>query len=399
MKLSSLAAALAIGTGAFVVGACGPTNNGAPDAAVLGSDGGGTDGSTGVLLFKPSNIDLSGIDLSAASDVIISGTNCPIDSEDAEGVTNFVCDFNDKVVHKILTLPDQTKISVFVMKSLRIEASTILSVDGGHLPVVLVALDKMELLGSINVTPGRAGGSFNGMTNSKGSGVGGGPAGDPSGLAGGGASYCGLGGKGGTNTAVGGSAPVAETSNYGTPEIIPLVAGSAGGTAIGNDHGAGGGALQLVAGNTFTLHAGGFVSVGGGGGQYGGQGKGGSNGAGSGGSLLIEAPSVTIQGNLAANGGGGGQGNGDTGEDGHPDKIAQGGHTLNKGAPAGDGSFGAVLTGGDGPTSADQYVGGGGGGGGAGRIRINTTSGQATIAGVLSPPTASACATQGMLKK
>ncbi len=407
MKLRTLAT-LALGTAAFFVGACGSTSNSATDAGETLTDGGGTEAavdgsSSGVLPFKPSNIDLGGLDLSAASDVVLSGTNCPIDSESPAGPTSFLCsqDASNRVVHALLTLPDQTKISVFVMKSLRIEASTILLVNRGHLPVVLVALGTMELLGSIDVAPGTTGGAVNQAADSKGSGTGGGPAGDPGGLAGGGGSYCGLGGKGGTNTNVGGPAPTSPAPAYGTPEVVPLVAGSAGGTAIASSDGAGGGALQLVAGGSFALRAVGFVNVGGGGGAFGGQGKLGANGGGSGGALLIEASSVTIEGNLGANGGGGGQGGGnaDSGEVGHPDKVAQGGHKANEGAPAGDGSFGAMLSGGDGPTSADPFVGGGGGGGGAGRIRINTTSGQAMVTGAISPPTASGCATQGLVKK
>jgi hypothetical protein len=364
-----------------------------------GGDGGGG-GSGGSLSFKPSNVDLSGIDTTGADDVILSGTNCPIDSEAADGPMFLLCsqDANNRVVHKIVTLPDQSRLSVFVMKSLRIEASTVLLVNRGHLPVVLVALNTMELLGSIEVAPGTTGGPFNATKYANGVGMGGGTAGDSSGLAGGGASYCGLGGKGGTNSAEMGAPPVAPTPAYGTPELVPLLPGSAGGNgALTNNGGNGGGALQLVAGTSFTLHSAGYINVGGDGGIFGGEGKDGAGGGGSGGALLIESPTVTIDGKLAANGGGGGQGNGDSGEPGHPDKIAQGGHKMGVGAPAGNGSFGTALNGTDGPTSADTLASGGSGGGGAGRIRINTTAAAASITGAASPAVGTACLTQGKL--
>lgn len=41
---------------------------------------------------------------------------------------------------------------------------------------------------------------------------------------------------------------------------------------------------------------------------------------------------------------------------------------------------------------------GGAGGGGAGRIRINTTTGEATLSGTLSPSATTTCVSQGKLK-
>lgn len=350
------------------------------------------------LPFKPSNVDLSTWDLSGIGDVDLSGAGCVVDGEEAEGPVAFLCDkdFTNKGVHKIVTLPDQTRLSVFVVRSLRVEASTVLEINRGHLPVVLVATETMELVGSIDVGPGTTGGSFDAMAFSRGVGPGGGTAGDATGLAGGGGSYCGLGGKGGTTTATPGNPPVAPTPAYGTSEIVPLVAGSAGGSgALSNDVGAGGGALEIFAGTSFALHKGAFVNVGGGGGSYGGLGKDGAGGGGSGGSLLIESLVVTIDGVLAANGGGGGQGNGDQGEPGHTDAAALGGHKPMEGDPGGTGSFGATLDGGDGASSASGLVSSGSGGGGAGRVRINSKSGAAAITGSVSPGLGTPCATQG----
>jgi hypothetical protein len=374
-------------------GACGSSSKATGDGG--NPDGASTGGSA--ISFKPSNVDLTGWDLSQIGDVDLSGTNCIIDDEEADGPVALLCDmkFTNHVAHKIVTLADQTKLSIYVMKSLRIEASTVLSLSRGHLPIVLITTGPMELLGSIEVAPGQCGGAFNGnMGFAKGAGPGGGTAGDSTGLAGGGASFCGLGGKAGTFTGAASTAPGAPTPSYGTPELIPLVPGSAGGSGDLANDGKGGGALQLVAGTSFVLHAGAHINVGGGGGVFGGTSLQSSGGGGSGGALLIEALTVKIDGAVGVNGGGGGQGNGDQGEDGHFDTVARGGHkaTGAQSDPAGDGSFGTTTSGGDGPSSATFSA--AGGCGGAGRIRINTTSGAATISGTISPG-AGACMTQG----
>jgi hypothetical protein len=62
----------------------------------------------------------------------------------------------------------------------------------------------------------------------------------------------------------------------------------------------------------------------------------------------------------------------------------------------GAGSAGSTINGsaGSGGASNGQN---GGGGGGAGRIRINTSSGSATITGIVSPSMSTSCATQGTL--
>lgn len=395
MMLRRTATLLALGTATLLSGACSSTTN----SGTTG-DGGvesGADGSaTTSLPFTPSNIDLSSMDLSKVGDIDLSGTNCIIDSETADGMVPILCDmkFDNSVAHKIFTLPDQTKLSVWVMKSLRIEASTVLSISLGHLPVVLVALDKMDLLGSIDVAPGTTGGSFNGTSAFvKGVGPGGGTAGDNTAFAGGGASYCGLGGVAGAKA---GSAP-ASPAGYGTPESVPLVGGSAGGSGeLANSDANGGGALQIVAANGIVLHSGAYIRAGGGGGIF--AGGIGAGGGGSGGAILIEAQTVQIDGVIAANGGGGGQGaNGDSGEAGHFDATpALGGH---KGTDSygGNGSAAATIAGAPGVfTAASSSP--GGGGGGAGRIRINTQSGAAAVTGTFSPALTTTCVTQGKLK-
>jgi hypothetical protein len=185
---------------------------------------------------------------------------------------------------------------------------------------------------------------------------------------------------GGTGGPIGGTAAIGGVGEVG----FSLVGGCAGGSeffggtleAIG---GAGGGAVQFVAGTSITLN--GIVSLGGGGGTANAQGAS-SSGGGSGGVIVFEAPKVSIgsSGGIAANGGGGG-GCGVAGGDGTPDGVA---------APGGSGSdCNEELWGGSGgiatSETTDLNAGGnmtgtvsgtyGGGGGSVGRARIATFDG------------------------
>ncbi|MFO0740104.1 MAG: hypothetical protein U0270_29665 [Labilithrix sp.] len=208
-------------------------------------------------------------------------------------------------------------------------------------------------------------------------------------VGGGGGSYC---GKGGFGTGANGTKTSDTSQTYGTPEIIPLVGGSAGsgcnGDTSGYGLGAGGGVLQISAKNAIIVREFGRINAGGGGGLGGCNG----HGAGSGGAILLEAPTVTILGALGANGGGGG--GGPEGQGGRAsDQPALGATQYGTG---GSGSAGTNINGGDGirPAAGDN---GAGGGGGAGRIRINTATGSATITGIVSPSLGTPCATQGVL--
>lgn len=74
-------------------------------------------------------------------------------------------------------LPDQSRVTLYVVRSLRIEPSTVVKVLGKY-PPVIVALDGITVLGSIALDPGTAGGATNAgaMAPSVGSGPGGGGA-------------------------------------------------------------------------------------------------------------------------------------------------------------------------------------------------------------------------------
>jgi hypothetical protein len=338
------------------------------------------------LAFIPSNIDLDGIDLATLGDVEIEnlGGGANTNTESMSGQMR-----NGKQGFKLVDQPDGTRIAVYVFKNVRIARNASLKFSGTNAGA-LVALETMTIYGGITAT---SGGFVNdGSLNPLGGGDGGGfPARDTN--ASGGGSY---GGRGGEGAAAPGGAPGAPGAIYGNPELIPLVGGSSGGAKNGGN---GGGAIQLVAGKRLYISEHGYVSAGGLGG-----GKGfvtattHGHGGGSGGSILLEAPIVEMAGVLAANGGGGGGGTygASAAEDGIWSEMrAAGGYDPTSIAPGGAGSGGAEINGEDGRRGTDDKA--SGGGGGAGRIRINTSTGEATITGKVSPALSTACATQGKL--
>jgi hypothetical protein len=367
-------------------------DSGLPDAAALDARADGPLGDRNAALgFNPSNAGLMGEDASVVGDVVISGPDCDIHSEQGR----WDCVDPGRYVHRFAILPSGWKYSVFVVKSLRIEASGVVATREAA-PVIVIALQDIELLGSIHVVPGTSGGPINDQARTPGNGPGGGLPGGERG-AGGGASFC---GKGGAGAVKPGATAGIVASPYGVAELKPLTGGSSGGTGAFAQGGAGGGAIQLVAGRTFRLGPGAFVSAGGGGGLAGGGTTEMPGGGGSGGAILIEANTVTIAGMLAANGGGGGQGSGTAGEDGRADaEPAAGGGTGDGGAVAGRGGFGGAAESIDGMAgSVEGDDNPGAGGGGVGRIRINTRSGAADVtAGTLSPAPNTPCVTFGAL--
>jgi hypothetical protein len=165
--------------------------------------------------------------------------------------------------------------------------------------------------------------------------------------------------------------------------LIPLQAGSAGGDA--NGMGAAGGSIQITSTVSIALGTSGKIGANGAGGVSDGTAGG---GGGSGGGILLEAPTVLVNGVLAANGGGGADmaGDGSPGTDSKNPALGNG--------VGGAGSSDANINGQPGTVDGSNY---GGGGGGAGRIRINTASGAATVGGTVSPALGTACATQGTL--
>jgi hypothetical protein len=386
------------------------TTNAGADAAPPGPDAGPIDDGgapTGALGFTPSNVDLTGIDLTKVGDFVVDA-DCTIDTDSNLASCG---DGAQVLAFKIATQSDGSKVAVYVAKSLTIPAGKSLTIQGfsESRPLVLIALETITIAGSLDGSSkaevGIAGGSSPKTEKTKGVGPGGGSASGALAASGGG-SYCGIGGGGAAET--GGTATLGGTA-YGTPAITPLVAGSSGGD-VGS--GAGGGAIQLVAGKTITIEASGKINVGAGGGGFGGISTQEAKGGGSGGSILLESLAVTVAGTLAANGGGAGAGtssdvgapppNDPSGANATADATAAAGGKLGVGpSSGGSGSAGTTIDGAAGsftPNTASTNNAAGGGGGGAGRIRINTKSGQATLGGVISPAASSTCTTQGTVR-
>jgi hypothetical protein len=341
--------------------------------------------SPAALGFVPTN--LGRVDGSGPlGDLVFSG-DCQLNHDDDGMVT---CDGGQPSGYRSFQAmqSDGSLVRVFLARSIRVPASATVRGLGGA-PLALVALDTLEVSGTVTVAAnhgaGFAGGALgnNPLEKQQGRGAGGGKPG----VDGGGGAFC---GKGGAGVGTGGGAPGVP---YGAPSLSPLVGGSAGGNA---DSGGGGGALQLVAGGKLTIATSGIVNAGGGGGDNG------EAGGGSGGAILIEAPTVTIAGKLAANGGSGDAGlsGGGSALDATTDAAPTTGPVGGSNTNGGNGGGGAMPDGASGGLNPMYPDGGfsGAGGGGAGRIRINTASGSAgIIGGALSPTLATPCATQGML--
>jgi hypothetical protein len=289
------------------------------------------------------------------------------------------------------TQNDGSLVALFLTRGLRIEAGMRVLVRG-RLPLIAVAQDGIDIAGTLGATalgstPVAGGFAPPGGAKGNGTGPGAGQGDAPGG--GGGGAHCGGGGRGGPagNGGSNGGGP-----RNGSARIVPLAGGSSGGNGGHWEAGAGGGAIQLVAGRRIAILPTGVVHAGGGGGEREG------GGGGSGGAILLEAPSVIVGGVLAVNGGGGGSG-GEAGADATAgDQPARGGQAvfLNTGE-GGNGAAGTTVDGGAGNPNP-TFVNGdysGGGGGGAGYLRINGT---AIVTGTLSPALGTPCASLGVLE-
>jgi hypothetical protein len=343
--------------------------------------------SPGALGFNPSNVSVP--TFPSVQDLTFSVPDCTIDTS-ALKIDCIKPDADGGLPYAFSTAmqSDGSQVAVLFAHSVMVQQGAGVSVKG-TLPLVLVAATTVNLQGTVqSATPGNAGGPQ--VTQS---GAGGGPGGGAGGnhLGAGGGGYCGTGGQGAVNDDA--STPAPGGRSYGNAPLAPLIGGSAGGNhGDYNDGGEGGGAIQITAGTSITVGTLGTLNVPG----YGGANVGGGGG-GSGGGILLEAPEVTIDGIVAANGGGAGlatansSGSGQTGQ---PSALPAAGGDVTEGA----GGAGTTINGADGHASGGHA---GSGGGAAGRIRINTTSGAATIgaSAIVSPAASTTCTSQGMLAK
>jgi hypothetical protein len=381
------------------------------DATKPDSSGGGHEAGPPppTLGFTPSNVDLQGIDTSTLVDVDVPTTDCILDSNGG-GIS---CASSATVTQSIKQNANGVTILVYYVKSFKLEPNAVLSVTGFN-PVAIVSLGDIDIEGQLLVNgqssnPGAGG--CEGVLQVDGCGgtsnTGGGQAGSIGNgtyQGGSGGGYCGAGGAGG---AFGGASALPGGIAWGTASLIPFAGGASGGGANDDTGGGGGGALQLVARTSITIGSGGFINAGGGGGGaleadwFPGA------GGGSGGAILLEAPSVTVAGALGANGGGGGAGDdttGNQGADATPTSTPAAGGSASGTVAGGSGGAGSTAAGGAGegsatPMGSENNGSAGGGGGGAGRIRINTSSGKASVTGTVSPSLTTSCATQGTLNK
>ena len=111
-----------------------------PSDAGVAKDAASSDGGvTAKLSFKPSNVDLSGIDVSSVGDWVVAEKNCQIMTD-----SNLVsCGDGSKLAYALVTQSDSSKVAVYVARSVRIEQNGELLPQGPY-PLVLVALDTEE---------------------------------------------------------------------------------------------------------------------------------------------------------------------------------------------------------------------------------------------------------------
>jgi hypothetical protein len=347
------------------------------------SDGGG-------LGFKPSNFDpgaLAAADGAAPPDYSCGGG----------------CDESTLPTPAVISLPGSCPTgptcfaSLYVVHDFTITTSGTLSLrqQAGHslYPVIIAALGAVDIQGTLwlgawdaSGAIGGAGGNpaYGGTDLGPGAGGAGGSVLFPNSGPGGG-SFCGTGGLGG------GTSPLASGGTpYGTANLIPLLGGSGGGYGNGMPGGytgGSGGGIQITSAVSITVRSNGNVFAGGG--SY-------YSGGGSGGAILLEAPLITIQGRVTANGGSGGSNTG-AGQIAGATALPSD-QPANAGGDVGSGSAGASIDGANGSAS-DAGAALGGGGGGAGWIRLNSACG-ATIepAAIISPYLTTTCASQAPLQ-
>lgn len=309
--------------------------------------------------------------------------------------------------------PPPAGVTTSVFSEMRVFAMGGLSVNGdvvvvGSLPLVLLVDGDASIVGSLDASAGCHGGIFDPSCAGPGGGVGGREVAELAGgcgagqpgfedqfvlfeSGGGGGGY----GQSGANSGGSGVGAGAGGTPCGPSTIEPLLGGSGGGAGginettamrVGGRGGGGGGAIQVTASGTLSVV--GDVAAEGAGGENGSRmgmtaPYGGGGGGGAGGGVILEANLLSVTGSVTANGGGGGgnslAASGGDGANGRRDRacalggIAEPGHS-----PGGRGGC-AQQGPGTGGTGGDR----GGGGGGFGRIRFNRLTG--SPGGVVSP--------------
>jgi len=285
-------------------------------------------------------------------------------------------------------------VDVLVFNSLSVSAGVTLTLTGTN-PIILAVYGAASISGTVNASASGTAAPGAGGDNAGYCGTGGTETADSLGgvRGGGGGGRAVAGGTGAGNANVN---LVAGGTASGSSGASPLLGGCAGGQGgeggTGAAAGLGGGAVQISAAVSLTISAGAAIETNGGAGAAGGGGAGGGGGGGSAGDILLQAPTVTQNGMLSANGGAGGAGGACTGCT--PSTSCSGfegggagGTSATSAAPGGgaagsyDSSAGMHLPA---PSACFYsnyytYVGGGGGGGSYGYVTV--TSGEAAGSG------------------
>lgn len=246
----------------------------------------------------------------------------------------------------------------------------------GPRPIVLIATDAITIDGTLDASSHgsnsqAAGANFAGCAMATSPGSGGGGAGG---------SFASRGGDGG--------APNPSTAGTELGEPTSLHGGCSGRMAGGDSgsRGSGGGAVYLLSSVEIKVNATGVINASGSGGQGADGTNGGGGGGGSGGMIVLDAPSVTVAGNVFANGGGGGGGattsQGQSGQ--NPMGADMGGMGGTGSGGAGSGGSGGCRSYGAGK-GGDGSAGTAGGGGGGGSVGVIKVKGQSMVSGIVSP--------------
>lgn len=281
----------------------------------------------------------------------------------------------------------------------------------GSRPLVIVATETIEITGDLDVSSKRTGNAGAGMSTTAcvaataGENDGGGAAG------GGGGGFGAAGGTAGNGDQNnnGGAAGNATGGTGGAMSLSTFIRGGCkganGGSTNGGNNGSndgtnfgagsnGGGAVYLIANTSITVATNGTITASGGGGAGGKQTSGGGGGGGSGGLVGLDAPTITVMGEIAANGGAGGGGGGNS-DGGNGGDGSQPGATANWNQRAGGGTSGQMANSPGGDGGAINNLGGagtsnsdGGSGGGGGGVGLVWVHGTLTGTNVSPPPTA-----------
>lgn len=336
-----------------------------------------------VLGFVPSNRKAEDKFLMPRRDSTIAGP-CEIDTSGRGSCVGLEAE------RDVIELEDEnlTKVAVFYVRNLTIEANGVLRFTGPY-PAMILSAGEVRIAGRLSVdAKGRragAGGFESSDQEAPGRGPGAGHGGEKNGHGASGGSYCGKGGAG-----AGAPTDLPTGATYGTTSLVPLLPGSSGGNSRFRG-GAGGGAIQIVARDRIAVLPTASISASGGGAGSGGA------GGGSGGAILLEAPKVLARGQLAANGGEGTSQSYVDGKDGNTDSpTVTSEEDQKRYGRGGLGARGETIDG-EAGTSPVKGRGHGAGGGGAGFIRINTESGEAELGDRISPAVGTACVSIGKI--